>query len=219
MKELLFICDFDGTITEKDFYKTIIEKYMYEPGNAKLKQLRNNEITIIQFLEYIFNNINQEEDIIQKEIRNMDIRPGFFEFVKYVQSIGGEIVILSAGFDYYIKEFLEYNNLTNIMVYANKSIYKNKGLHRLVDEKYIYHCNDHGINKKKVVSILREHYKIVCYAGDGYPDFEAAKLTDRIFSTSRLSELCEENDIKHIPFRDFFDIKSQVEREVNAYNN
>ncbi len=217
MKKFLFICDFDGTITEIDFYKIIMDKYMYEPGSAKLKELRSGVISILEFLSYIFNNINQEEHVIDKDIRNMKFRAGFIDFVEFIEKNGGEVLILSAGLDYYIKKAIKYKNLNNIKIYANKSHFKEKGLYHIIDESWTFYCSNHGINKKKVVEALRDKYEIICYAGDGYPDFEPAKLCDRIFTTSRLTELCTENNIPQNPFIDFYDIKSALEREKNLF--
>ncbi len=210
-KELVFISDFDGTISNKDFYLHIIDKYMKEEGNESYKKWQMGEIKDVDFLGHIFKNIGQEEQQIHKDIIEMQIDPYLKEFIEYIHSRNGDFVVLSAGADYYIKLLFEYLGIHNITIYSNKAIYKDKGIHFDIDPSYEYYSERYGIDKKKVVENLKTKYSRTIYAGDSMPDFEPSLICDKRFATGKLKGIFKEQEVDFYPFDSFKDIRRVLE--------
>jgi 2-hydroxy-3-keto-5-methylthiopentenyl-1-phosphate phosphatase len=66
------------------------------------------------------------------------------------------------------------------------------------------------VNKAAVVRHLCDANRVVAFAGDGYPDFDASLLVDdsRRFARSDLAETCR---ARHVPFQEFDDWAEVVE--------
>ncbi|WP_252187759.1 MtnX-like HAD-IB family phosphatase [Anaeromonas frigoriresistens] len=215
MKKFVFISDFDGTITKKDFYWHIIDKYMKEEGNNKYLEWKAGKLKDIDFLGHVFKNIDREENEIKKDILELEIDTYLHQFINFIQRRDGEFVILSAGASYYIETILEYFKLDDITIYSNKAIYKEKGLHYDVDPNHKYYSERYGIDKKKVVEDLKTKYKRVYYAGDSMPDYEPSLICDLRFATGKLIDIFKERDIEFHEFESFKDIEDILrEKEV-----
>ncbi|NLM13479.1 MAG: MtnX-like HAD-IB family phosphatase [Epulopiscium sp.] len=214
-KEFVFISDFDGTITEKDFYWHIIDKYLKEEGMNLYKRWRQGEFNNIEFISTIFQNIGQDENQIYKDIIEIPMDSYIKDFIDFIHSLNGEFVIVSAGSSYYIELFLRYYGINNIKVYSNYGIYKDKGIHLELDPTYEFYSERYGLDKKKVVQYLKGLYPKLYYAGDSSPDYEASLLCDCRFAKGRLIQLYKKNSIDYVAFETFKDIRKIIEDYLN----
>ncbi len=216
MKKIIFISDFDGTISNEDFYRLMIDKYVPD-GEEKYQLWREEKIKDIDFLGYVFNNIKQEQDIIDEEAKKIPVDKSLKEFVEFIARNNGEFIILSAGSKYYIDLVLKELGV-DVKVYSNISEYKDKGLYYNIDKQHEFYSERYGIDKKKVVESLIKNYDLSFYAGDSMPDYAPSLLTDMIFSKARLTEELNKNNVKNEPFKTFDDIKEYLVKEYN-FNN
>lgn len=213
-KEFVFISDFDGTITRKDFYKHVLEKYLGEEGRTRYKRWRSGEFKDVEFLGYVFQNIGQDEEQIYRDIIELEFDQYLKSFINFVHENNGDFIVLSAGSNYYIERLLEHYEIENMTIYSNRGVYRDKGIHFDIDPTYEFYSENHGINKKKVVQHLKSKYKRVCYAGDSKPDYEASLLCDLVFARGKLIPLLEENNINFFPFDNFSEIKEVL---INSF--
>lgn len=72
MNKWAFVSDFDGTITDKDFYHFVIEKY-FEDGRKLYTKWKADDMKDIDFLAAVFGSINQEEEVIIDDIKSIKI--------------------------------------------------------------------------------------------------------------------------------------------------
>ncbi len=213
MKKTIFISDFDGTISNEDFYRLMMDKYV--PGSEEKYDLwREEKIKDIDFLGYVFENINQEQNIIDEEARNISIDLSLKDFVEFIRKNNGEFVILSAGSKYYIDLVLEKVGV-DVKVYSNLSEYKDKGLYYNLDKEHEFYSERYGIDKKKVTESLIKDYDLSFYAGDSMPDYQASLLTNMVFSKAKLTEELNNNKIDNVPFKTFEDVKEYLIKEHN----
>lgn len=219
MKNFIFVSDFDGTLTEKDFYKIIMDKYLKEKCRNLYKDWRNKKIRDIDYLGYVFQNIGRNEKEILDDIMEISIDPYAKEFINNVKASGGDFAVVSAGTSYYIERLFESKEIKNVTIYSNKSIFKDNGLHFQLDETSEFYSSIYGIDKEKVVKKLKEKYNLIFYAGDSEPDLKAALISDVVFAKGSLSELLRENDKKFIEFKNFHDIWNKVENILRGENN
>ena len=79
---------------------------------------------------------------------------------------------------------------------------------------YMFYDKNTGISKEALVEHLKKHGFFTIYAGDGIPDFKAAKIADAVFAKSVLLELCQKQNIKTLKFDDFRDITKYIKQQI-----
>ncbi|OAT82484.1 2,3-diketo-5-methylthio-1-phosphopentane phosphatase [Bacillus sp. MKU004] len=213
MNKWAFVSDFDGTITKKDFYQIVIDKYFNE-GKDLYNQWKSNEIKDIEFLASVFSSINQEEDIIIEDIKSIDIDEYVPTFIKNVQNSNGDFYILSAGTDYYIHHLLNHYGVDGVKVFSNEGYYEDKNVHLHLDSSHPHHSERYGIDKSKVIADLKKEYEFVCFAGDSEPDSHPAKLAHVTFAFAQLQDLLKNLSLPCINVRNFKEIERYL-REKN----
>lgn len=207
-KKFVFISDFDGTLTKKDFYQMIIDDYLGEEGEKLYKEWKEDKYKDREFLHKIYSSINRNEDEILEDILRIEWDDTADDFIHKVQESGGDFVILSAGTSYYIERLLKQKGLSNIKVYSNPGIYKDKGIHLDLDENSAYYSERYGIDKGKVLKELKEKYPYVYYVGDSAPDIPPCKMADMCFAKGGLQKMLEDEGVKFTPINNFEDIKN-----------
>ncbi|MDK8641843.1 MtnX-like HAD-IB family phosphatase [Niallia taxi] len=209
MKKWAFVSDFDGTISKKDFYWIVIERYFPE-GKELYKEWKNGSIKDIDFLSTVFGAIHQEEDQIIRDVHGIPIDEYVPPFVKAVQQSGGDFYILSAGTDYYIKHIIEKYKLENVVVLSNEGVFKDKNIQLNINKEDWKYSERYGIDKAIVIQKLKEEYEKVYFAGDSEPDSHPAAFADITFARDVLKDLLTEKNIDFIPFESFREIEAQL---------
>lgn len=204
--EFVFVSDFDGTLTEKDFYQMMIDDYLGDVGQTLYKEWRQGLHLDKDFLGKIYSTINREEDEILKDILRIEWDESAHEFIQKVRQCGGEFIILSAGTSYYIERLLKEKGLSDVKVYSNPGIYKDKGIHLQIDKNSLYYSERYGIDKAKVVEDLKKQYTHVYYAGDSAPDILPCKIADMAFAKGSLQEMLRAENIDFVPIKSFKDV-------------
>jgi len=195
-------CDFDGTITKEDAVNTFFEKY------ASPKWLEYEELWIAGKISSMENAIQQvalispiKQEELDNYISNIKIDEFFIEFVEYIKEKNIKLVILSDGFDMFIKKTLDRIGLDDIEVYANHLMYDNGKF----NIEFPYHNKkcDIGAGMCKCGQVKEEKF---CYIGDGTSDLCIAKKAKYLFASKNLEKYCKENYIKHYAYHSFCDI-------------
>ncbi|WP_088035537.1 MtnX-like HAD-IB family phosphatase [Evansella clarkii] len=205
-----FVSDFDGTISKKDFYWIIIEKYFPE-GHELFKRWKDGEMKDIEFLSTVFASIFKEEEEIKQEILTIPIDEHVPSFIRRVQENGGDFYILSAGTDYYINHVLEKYGITGVEVFSNKGFFREKNIHLNIDESHNHFSERYGIDKAKVIQSIKEKYDVVYFAGDSEPDSHAVPFADLTFAKDALIGLLKEKEAAtFFPVSAFKDIEDYL---------
>lgn len=213
MKKFAFFSDFDGTLSNKDFYQIIIDKYITEEGTKLFKKWRAKEIKDVDFLGYIFKSINRTEDEIQDDILSIPLDAYAKEFIEHINAAGGDFIVLSAGTRYYIERLFDREGIKNVTIYSNTGVYKDKGIHFDIDTKHWSYSEIYGIDKAKVVEKLKKDYETIYYAGDSEPDVKPSMLADTVFAKNQLKDLLKAENYPFIPFDNFRQIEEYLKKE------
>lgn len=211
MKHFLFVSDFDGTISQEDFYKQIMYRHMPQRVDAILDGFRTGGVKDIDLLGEVFAGMNLSEEELEREIAAIPIDPGFAILAQEIRESGGDFMILSAGCGFYIQKVLHRMDLSWIPVYSNSGCYKNRGLHLAPDTASPFYSARYGIDKAKVVQSMRKDYEIIAYAGDSSPDVEPCKLCDLRYAKSGLIGKLERRGIQHTAVEDFAQIRQHLQ--------
>lgn len=206
MKKWAFVSDFDGTISKKDFYWIIIEKY-FPKGNDLYKKWKQAELLDIDFLSQVFSSIHQEEEQIIADILSIPIDEHVPSFIDTVQKNGGDFYVLSAGTDYYIYHILNKYGIQNVKVFSNEGFYKEKNVYMNIDENHRHYSKRYGIDKSKVILELKKEYEHVYFSGDSEPDSHPAEYADITFAKDALQSILKEKNIPFVAVETFQEIE------------
>lgn len=210
MKKFAFVSDFDGTLSDRDFYHIVIDKYLSSWGKNFYEEWKKTKKVNVEFLNKIFSSMDRDEEEILKDILDIPLDPFAKEFISFIQKSGGDFYILSAGTSYYINKVIEHFDLQNVTVISMKGIYKNRGIEIIPDPSGEFYSEVFGLDKAKVVLSLKNKYNKVYFAGDSEPDMMAAKEADCAFAKGKLKELLKQEDISYVPFDRFIQIKNYM---------
>jgi 2-hydroxy-3-keto-5-methylthiopentenyl-1-phosphate phosphatase len=210
-EKTIFICDFDGTVTVADTLVSIFDQFCNGDWWEVENRMRSGHITRTEALF-------QEVDLVDAEVlevsRHLDnyieIRDGFSNFLKMVQTGHHELLILSGGFRTWIERiFSRIEGSFNFPISSNDIKYKGNRKWEFIPNPETLEplCPNCPNCKRAVVEKYKnEGYKVI-YIGDGDTDFCPSVYADEIYAVSELAGKLEKQGI---PFHEFKDFNSVV---------
>lgn len=206
-------CDFDGTISKEDsvykFLSLFADKKWLEVESLWQKEQISSKECLEKQVALL---PKMEQKTFDDYVDAIEIDEYFIEFYKFLKMRNIELIILSDGFDLFIKKTLERNGLGEIKYYANSLFYKNNQFD-IKFNNYNPACNIQSGSCK--CSQVKE--KNFYYIGDGLSDVCIAKKAQQLFAKSNLKKYCERKNINHISFNTFEDILDELQKgEINA---
>lgn len=213
-RNIRIFVDFDGTITKKDVGNKLFEKYIViKDLNEKLK---SGKVSIYKYWQILFKELPDfvNEDAIKNDANDFEIDNYFKAFAKFCDENNIEVIIVSDGFDTYIKQILDNNNI-DLKYYSNKISYE-EGI-KPVFPGATEGCDCFSANCKRNLILNKAHDEdLKIYVGDGYSDFCAATHCDVIFAKKDLAAYCNKNSLPHHNFKTFFDVKRKLENLIQS---
>jgi len=210
MKKFAFVSDFDGTLSLKDFYHIVIDKYLGEEGRQFYRNWKKEKKIDVEFLNIIFSQMNKSEEEIFQDILEIPLDPYALEFIEMIQAKGGDFYILSAGTSYYIKKLIAHLGLNNITIFSMDGIYTDGGIKIIPDKSSRYFSPIFGVDKGLFVTDLKKNYEKVFFAGDSEPDKTACKAATVGFAKAELLSILEKEGATFIPFYDYSQIAKHI---------
>lgn len=214
MKDFVFISDFDGTITAKDFYWILLDDYIGQKGIEFYHEWKKSKKIGTEFLNTVFTWYKFTDKERLEALDKVEIDKELIDVIKLVNDLNGEFVILSAGFDYYINHVLERNNLNNIKLLTNKGDFKNDTFIMEPDEDSKFYSPVYGIDKGSVARHYKTIAKKIYFVGDSEPDYYAAIEADVIFAKTELAVILDSKGIKYYTYESFGDILTIMKQGV-----
>ena len=204
-----FVIDFDGTVTERDLLDTIARDF----GDPAVYQevedgLDGGRMSLREVITREFRPVTKPlSEVVDWELENVELRPGFDELVELAEQQGWRLVIVSSGFHELIEPILEREGL-EVELHANRVDPRPDGW--VVDWRYDESCESCGEScKRSIAQRLADGGEIV-YIGDGYSDRCAAEASDAVFATRGLARYLEERGVPFEPFDDFHQVAAKL---------
>lgn len=202
--KVIFLIDFDITISTKDSTDTLLNEY-----NPKLKEeirrkYRSKEITMREYLKNGLESLSITKKEFLETLKKVKIDETFVDFV----NSGVTFKIVSAGTKLNITGVLSnYDiNLTNDDIISNDIEFEGNKI--TVTNPFLDKEEYYGVDKKEAVeNFQRQGYKVF-FVGDGPSDYRAIEVADFSFirKDTRAINFCEENDIKYKEFDSFNEV-------------
>lgn len=214
MKDFVFISDFDGTITAKDFYWILLDDYIGQKGIDFYYEWKKSKKIGTEFLNTVFtwHTFTDEERL--EALGKVEVDESLIPVIELIEELNGEFIILSAGFDYYINHVLKLKELTDIKLLTNKGDYKNNTFIMEPDKASEFYSPVYGIDKGKVARHYKTLAKKLYFVGDSEPDYYAAIEADVIFAKTELANILDSKGIEYYPYESFEDILQLMKQGV-----
>lgn len=185
------ISDFDGTITERDFYSLLRERYIPSDAPDFFAEWRAGRMTHFEAMAAYFAYAPGGVDEIDRLLEACEPDPELGEAFARLERAGWEVLVVSAGCAWYIERVLRRAGVT-ARVYSNSGrLVEGRGLvmERLPRESAFF-SEDVGVDKSAVVRDALARSSQVAFAGDGPPDIAPAMLVraDMRFARGHLAE-------------------------------
>jgi len=172
----VLVSDFDGTMTRQDFYHLVRERWPVPADDDPWDWYVAGRCTHFEALAAIFARIRTDETTLLKLLDDMELDPALPSAIQRLQAAGWEIVVASAGCEWYLKRLLQSAGVA-IEVHANPGEFSPEaGLKLTLPENSRFFDRNTGIDKVGVVRDALGRTPEVAFAGDGRPDLPAALL-------------------------------------------
>jgi 2,3-diketo-5-methylthio-1-phosphopentane phosphatase len=170
----IFVSDYDGTITDKDFYLLLAERYGTPDYFA---QYRAGRISHFEAMAAYFASAPTQEEQLEQLLAASQPDPDLGAAAALLQRAGWKLWVVSAGSSWYVERVLRRADVA-ATVYSNPGRLENgRGLVlEKLDPSSPYHSASVGVDKSAVVRQALRIGDTVAFAGDGPVDLEPALL-------------------------------------------
>lgn len=175
MKNAL-ISDFDGTITQRDFYLLIRELHMPESAPDYLELYRAGQLGHFEAMAAYFSHAPDEEAALRRMLTLTEPDPRFASAVSALRAASWDLIIVSAGSSWYIERILRDLGVEAVVHSNPGQIRKGQGLVIERPSGTPFFSAEVGVDKAAVVRDALERYEEVAFAGDGPPDVAPSLL-------------------------------------------
>lgn len=198
----ILITDFDGTMTERDFYTCAVDQLLTQTDLQPWLEYTDGRITHFEALRRIFERIRASPPQIELILQAMNFDRLAASSLHRLANQRWDVVVVSNGCGWYIRKLFDRYGLSPEL-HTNPGTYsEERGLQMglPVDSKYF--DEETGVSKTAVVSEALQAGHVVAFAGDGRPDLEPALMVPESlrFATGWLAA---ELDSKGEPYRSF----------------
>lgn len=213
----VLVSDFDGTMTRYDFYKLAIEQLIPHDVPDYWAEYRSGLITHFEALRLYFSQIRATEEQLLDVVHQMELDPQLPLAVESLRVAGWQIVVTSAGCEWYIRRLLA-SVAVDIQIYANPGRFEqDRGLLMEMPTASAYLSSTLGVDKASVVRDFLKQGRTVAFAGDGFPDADAAQLVsaDLRFARADLADVLLSTGLSFHFFANWSDIADRLlERRI-----
>ena len=200
-------CDFDGTITNRDTFVSVLEKFAPETASRVLPAIFRRELTLKDGITKTLGAIpaHYYPDIIEF-IAEQPVRPGLKEFVEFLKDEAIPFVVISGGLTGMVKAVLERQQLLSgvTAIYAGEVETTGEFL-----EPYSAISSDTEF-VAKAIAMERHPATEKIAIGDSVTDINMSLAADLVFARDRLKQYLDSENKSYIPWNDFWDIKDYL---------
>lgn len=206
--DIVFIVDFDGTITKEDTCYAMLNKFATQSWEELDKLWSEGQLSTEQCSTKMFELMDLNEEKLREFIYSLDADITFGELLGYCEKEKYPVHIVSDGFDFNIEIILKKYNW-DVGYYSNHLHFEDNGyiLGFPYQEK---ECGKCGTCKTNILNKLKGNSRQVIYIGDGHSDKCPVEYADAVFAKGELLEYCRKQGIPALEYSNFKDILVQL---------
>ena len=207
-KPRAFLCDFDGTVAPEDIGALFVRRFTRAPERELellTERWRAGRVGTRQVIEAESASLVVGEAEALGFTRGYGLDPEFGTFAREVVAAGGRVVVVSEGYDFYVRDQLERAGLGELPWSANRARFEG-GRVRVEFPRRDSGCGSCGNCKGAHVEDYRGRGYEVVLVGDGLSDRCGARLADLVLARGELLGWCASVGIAAQPFASFLDV-------------
>lgn len=204
---LAYLCDFDGTISPVDIGAAFVRRFSGDRSAnapALLSQWRAGQIGSRELTAIECGWLEATESAALDFARGFTLDAHFERFAREADRRGEKVVVVSDGFDFYVRDQLARAGLGHLEWSANRIRFEGSTVR--VEFEAPQGCGQCGNCKGAHVRRHRDRGCEVVLVGDGLSDRCGARLADHVLARGDLLEWCREEGIPAEPFSNFDDV-------------
>ena len=213
---IAYLCDFDGTVSPRDIGAAFVEQFSADGGAARVPELQawlagtlgHRELTRAQCAC-----VRAREAEALEFARAFRLDARFAPFAREALGRGDAVMIVSEGFDFYVRDHLAREGLGELPWAANRLLFRDDGG---VEPEFPFAdpaCADCGNCKAQHVRRYRSRGYHTVLVGDGTSDRHGALAADAVLARGSLLEWCRAEGVPHRAFEDFGDVAEYARRQ------
>jgi 2-hydroxy-3-keto-5-methylthiopentenyl-1-phosphate phosphatase len=211
----VLVTDFDGTITRRDFFWLVVEAFAPAHLEEHWRKYTNKQITHFEALAGIFDKLPASEEAMNALLARAEPEPELKAWLARLDRAGWDVVVVSAGCSWYIERILARAGVT-LPIHSNPGTFvPGGGLHMRLPTESPYFSRELGIDKAAVVRNYQKSGRVVAFAGDGFPDADAARLVPAglRFARADLATALGAEGLAFEPFERWGDVAASLVRK------
>lgn len=200
-----WLCDFDGTIAPDDIGAAWIARHA--PRGAagrrdRLEQWKRGEIGSRELTVAECAEVRCTEAEALRFARGFALDPAFAPFVREAEERGDAVMVVSDGFDFYVRDLLARAGLGGLP-WASNRVRFGEGGRVAVEFPHAGGCGRCGNCKAQHVARQRDQGFTTVMVGDGLSDRCGADVADRVVARGGLMEWCRLRGVPALGFESF----------------
>ena len=211
-----YLCDFDGTISPQDIGAAFVERY--SPGGAATGRdvlqdwlagrMGHRELTRRQSALVRISGVDEALAFT----RTFKLDPHFAPFVREALGRGDAVMVVSEGYDFYVRDHLARAGFAGLPWAANHAHFHDGSIEAQFPfaDPACEHC---GNCKAQHVRRYRGRGYHTVLVGDGVSDRHGAQAADSVLARGSLRTWCAQQGMAHHPFESFADVAEFARRQ------
>lgn len=208
----VLVTDFDGTMTKYDFFNLVREQLLPAGTPNFWAEYRAGRRTHFEGLQGYFAAIRADEQQVLQMVDSMEFDPGIPAAIAALRQANWEIVIASAGCQWYIDYLLKKHGVA-VTVFSNPGRFVNgQGLLMELPVDRPHFSPTVGVDKAGIMQHYVQQGYTVAFAGDGFPDEPAARLAPapRRFARGDLAQALSQQHEAYLPYANWSEVAARL---------
>ena len=207
-KKIVFL-DFDGTITSEETLVGVMNRLVSkEDFEKQYAAAMKEKMTISQMLKTFFREIPSSRiSDVMDYIESVSIRPGFQEFLDYMNELKIPVVVISGGLKQMVYSKLEKYRAQILDIYCVDVDLS--GPYMNLVSKF---DDGNELLKKTDVMGFYDFQKSISI-GDSHTDMKIAIAADQVFARDELADFMRDLGKPYEKWEDFYDIVKSMKEE------
>ncbi len=198
--------DFDGTITDVDVVDTALVQFSKNSDWLKVEaEWAAGKIGSDECMARQLAGVELTAQELEAYLDSVNLDPGFKHLHSYLNEKGVPLVVLSDGYDLFIKGVFARYGVRNVPFRCNSMRHEGTRLVPSYPHKSAS-CGRCGHCKQTTLDEAKRLVNHIIFAGDGMSDLCALKSADTVFAKGKLAKYCQEKGFPHIPYRTLDDV-------------
>lgn len=220
---MLFIIDFDGTLSVKDTIDDMLEQFA-DPSWQDIEQSwLKGEISAVECMTQQVRMVKADNITLEGFFRGIQLDASFVPFYKHISQFA-KVAIASDGLDHAVKVAMRNAAMPDIPIYANHLHFTPNGLDISFPNKVNSCAGGNGTCKCSIArNLALDSNEQIVLVGDGKSDACISGMADVVFAKGSLITHCEANQIKHHRFQTFADVLNIIKKwpaqETNSFKS